>query len=157
MASRLGSSCAVPRSDVIVLSIRPGFVDRILAGVKTVELRRKFPRRQQRATILLYSTAPVQAIVARAVLEEVCHLALANLWQRFSHAAAVTRDEFEGYFLGVETGCALRLSNVCPLSKPLHLKDLMRRFDFSPPQSFCYWQGAPVPAAHGRTEIPTRR
>jgi predicted transcriptional regulator len=132
-------------------------MDRILAGLKTVELRRRFPKPVGRTKVLLYSTSPVQAIVCHAVLEEVSHLSIQALWRRFARAAAVTREEFDSYFQGVETGCALRLTKIRALEIPLDLADLARRFKFAPPQSYCYWKGLVTPPTHDRVKTPTRR
>jgi predicted transcriptional regulator len=143
-------------SNTFVLSIRPTYIDRILGGLKTVELRRRFPRAPGTSTVLFYSTSPVQAIVGHAILEGVSHLSLRALWNRFATAAAVTRNEFDAYFRGVEHGCALRLTKVRALSNPLHLTDLKQKFEFSPPQSYCYWkEPLAALAAHGRVKAIT--
>lgn len=46
----------------IILSIHPEYVEKILAGEKTVELRRLLPR-QNVEKIYIYSTSPVKKIV----------------------------------------------------------------------------------------------
>jgi predicted transcriptional regulator len=146
----------VEQPQTFVLSIRPTYIERILAGLKTVELRRRFPQAVRPSRILLYSTSPVQAIVGQAVLEEVSQLSLRELWMRFASAAAVSRHEFDTYFTGVESGCALRLTKICTLAKPIHLTDLTRRFEFSPPQSYCYWkEPLSALATHGRVKTST--
>jgi predicted transcriptional regulator len=151
------SQRSIHRRNAVVLSIRPTYVDRILAGLKTVELRRRFPKACGHANVFLYSTSPVQAIVGHAVVEEVSQLSLQALWRRFARAAAVTREEFDTYFMGTETGCALHLTKVRALDVPIRLADLARRFEFSPPQSYCYWKGLSTPSAHDRVKISPRR
>jgi predicted transcriptional regulator len=140
-----------------VLSIRPTFIQRILAGEKTIELRRRFPTAiAPDSSVLLYSTSPVQSIVGIAHLEAVSHLTVRQLWQRFGRASAVTRAEFDAYFQQSTHGFALHLRDVRPFSHPIHLTDLARRFEFSPPQSYCYWK-EPLSklAAHGRDQTLT--
>ena len=145
-----------PPENPVVLSIRPKFIDRILDGRKTIELRRRFPVTTQgdRAIALLYSTSPIQSIVAVANLRSVTELPVHALWRQFGAAAAVTRDEFDAYFQGVSSGYALRLTSVKQLVKPIHLTDLASKFEFSPPQSYCYWK-RPLPrsAANAHSEI----
>jgi predicted transcriptional regulator len=148
---------AAHRHDTLVLSIRPTYVERILSGLKTVELRRRFPKPAARSTALIYSTSPTQAIVGRAIIEAVSQLSLRTLWRRFAPAAAVTREEFDNYFAGVEFGCALHLTDVYAFEAPIHLTDLTRRFEFSPPQSYCYWKEAVPTAANVRFKTITRR
>lgn len=142
-------------SRAFVLSIRPTYVERILDGRKTIELRRRFPiPLEPGSDVLLYSTSPVQSIVAIASLESVIELAVSWLWRTCGHAAAVTRQEFESYFEGRQRGYALRLDCVRRLAKPIHLSDLARRFEFSPPQSYCYWN-SPITqlTANGSVEV----
>jgi predicted transcriptional regulator len=113
-----------------VLSIRPTYIERILEGRKTIELRRRFPTVIGRAAVvLLYSTSPVQAIVGSARLQEVSQRSLRHLWREFGTAAAVTRSEFDAYFSGTEQGCALRLTDVRAFVSPIHLTDLAREFE----------------------------
>ena len=142
--------------NAIVLSIRPRYVERIVDGLKTVELRRRFPLLAEHSAVLLYSTSPVQSIVGHAVLAEVVRLSPRALWRRFARAAAVTRDEFDVYFRGVEVGCALRLTHFRKFPRPIPLPDLERRFAFCPPQSFCYWrEPLTTLAVHGRFKTLT--
>lgn len=139
----------------VVLSIRPTYVERILDGRKTVELRRRFPVATQRGAVaLLYSTSPIQSIVAVAVLQAVTELSTASLWRQFATAAAITKDEFDTYFQGVKRGYALHLTSIKQLERPIHLTDLSAKFEFSPPQSYCYWK-RPLPrsAANAHSEI----
>lgn len=139
-----------------VLSIRPTYVQRILSGDKTIELRRRFPSVLDRMA-LIYSTSPVQAIVATARLHAVQPLRVSQLWRIYGRDAAVTRAEFDAYFDGTDVGCALMLRDVVRLQNPMHLTDLAEKFEFSPPQSYCYWK-APIRelTAHGRVKATAR-
>jgi predicted transcriptional regulator len=141
-----------------VLSIRPTYVERILAGNKTIELRRRFPSLLEPGVALIYATAPVQAIVASVRVVVVETLSLATLWRRRGRGAAVTREEFDAYFDGTEKGCALVLRDVVRFPRPIHLTDLAHRFEFSPPQSYCYWKASldELTTAHGRVKAATR-
>lgn len=142
----------------VVLSIRPTYVSRILNGAKRVELRRRFPTTESAPrTVLIYSTAPVQSIVAIAQLAAVEIFSLAKLWRQRGNDAGVSKEEFDAYFDGVEQGCALVLQDVKKLKNPVHLTDLARRFDFTPPQSYCYWKTSLQElTTHGRVKAATR-
>jgi len=140
------------RPTTFVLSIKPTYIERILEGRKTIELRRRFPRARAPACVLLYSTSPVQALVGHAVLRDVAHLSVQALWLRFSRAAGVTRTEFDRYFYGVKSGCALRLTDIQVFADPMALKELEDRFAFSPPQSYCYGTKLAALIPHGWAE-----
>jgi predicted transcriptional regulator len=141
-----------------VLSIRPTFTNRILSGEKTIELRRRFPRLgSSNCLALIYSTSPVQAIVASACLAEVSVHRVSMLWRLYGQAAAIARTEFDSYFRGVKKGFALHLTHIIPFENPIPLTDLTRQFEFSPPQSYCYWRfSVDELTTHGRVKTATR-
>ena len=141
-----------------VLSIHPTYVERILAGNKTIELRRRFPSLVAPGIALIYATAPVQAIVASVQVPIVETLSLTALWRRRGRDAAVTRKEFDDYFDGTQSGCALVLRDVVRFPSPIHLTVLAHRFEFSPPQSYCYWKASldELTKTHGRVKAASR-
>lgn len=127
-----------PQRDV-VLSIRPKYSEKIIEGLKTVELRRRFPVSAPKGTIAyIYSTSPVRAMVGMAEISDVLKLPVAKIWKMFSDTAFIEKADFDKYFEGVEDGYALKFKNVKAFSDPLPLSELRTRFGFEPPQSFLY-------------------
>jgi predicted transcriptional regulator/DNA-binding XRE family transcriptional regulator len=127
-----------PQRD-IVLSIRPQYANRIMAGEKTVELRRRFPASAPKGTIAyIYSTSPERAMVGLAEIAGVRKLAVEDIWRQYADVAYIERADFDSYFKGVDQGFALEFENVHPFEMPLSLADLRERFGFEPPQSFLY-------------------
>ena len=123
----------------IVLSVRPVYSQKIIAGKKTVELRRRFPRSAPPGRVVyIYSTSPDRAITGIAQIVDVIRIPVSDLWDRFSHCTFVERRDFDVYFEGLEEGFALKLANARPLTRRLDLSELRERFDFEPPQSFLY-------------------
>ena len=123
----------------VVLSIRPQYSSRIMAGEKTVELRRRFPVSAPKGTIAyIYSTSPERAMVGVAEIAVVRKLAIEDIWRSYSEVAFIERPDFDKYFDGVEHGFALEFTNVRPFENPMSLTDLRERFGFEPPQSFLY-------------------
>lgn len=123
----------------VVLSIRPKFASRIMAGKKTVELRRRFPVSAPKGAIAyIYSTSPERAMVGLAEIADVHKLDVDEIWRRYSDAAYIERAEFVSYFDGLDQGFALEFANARPFAKPLSLSDLREQFGFEPPQSFLY-------------------
>ena len=55
----------------IIISIRPEHVRNIMAGRKTVELRRRFPKALATGVLFIYSSSPEQALVGTAHIEQV--------------------------------------------------------------------------------------
>ena len=124
---------------MIVLSLKPGFAEAVLAGEKTVELRRTVPRIVAPTRALLYAATPVRALVGTCVVTSVRPADLASLWQEYGSRTGLLRHEFQRYFEGVDAGAALTLAHPRPFSRAIPLEDLRAMPEgFRPPQSFTY-------------------
>jgi predicted transcriptional regulator/DNA-binding XRE family transcriptional regulator len=123
----------------VVLSVRPLYSDKIFDGLKTVELRRRFPVSAPPGTIAyIYSTSPVRAMIGSTEIQGVYKLPVDEIWKKFQKKAYITRVDFDTYFQGLRDGFALKISNAKAFSRPINLSELRSRFRFEPPQSFLY-------------------
>ena len=124
---------------MIVLSLKPRFAEAILAGTKTVELRRTMPKIEVPTRALLYATTPVRALLGTCIITSVISAPLSDLWREYGSRANLAYHEFKRYFEGVEVGTALTLDEQRPLSRRVPLQDLRADpIGFRPPQSFAY-------------------
>ncbi len=123
----------------MVLSIRPKHASRIMAGEKTVELRRRFPVSAPKGTIAyIYSSSPERAMVGHAVIAGVHKLDVEEIWRLYADAACAARVEFDSYFEGLNEGFALEFADVRRYPAPVSLSYLREHAGFQPPQSFLY-------------------
>ncbi|SMD24482.1 Predicted transcriptional regulator, contains an HTH and PUA-like domains [Lentzea albidocapillata] len=122
----------------VVISLRPRFADAILSGEKTVELRRHRMAAPLGTLLILYSSAPVMAVVGTAVLADRHTDRPTALWNRHRLHMSLTRAEFRDYLTGTDTGTALSLRDVVRLPTPFSLGHLRQEGAFQPPQSFRY-------------------
>ncbi len=123
----------------LIISIHPQYSEKILAGKKTVELRRRFPLSTARGTkVYIYSTSPVRAIVGSAEISGIIKLPIQTIWKKYSKCAFIKKNDFEEYFKGLSEGFALELMNAQTFETPINLEELRERFNFTPPQSFIY-------------------
>lgn len=106
-----------------MISIRPAFVDSILAGTKTIELRRRFLDLPTGSTLWIYSTLPVGAIVAVANLSEIDHDSPRELWRKYHREVGILESHFDTYFDECQLGVALRLTDVRDIP-PLKLETI---------------------------------
>ncbi|MYC57424.1 MAG: ASCH domain-containing protein [Acidimicrobiia bacterium] len=95
---------------MLVLSLKPRFAEAILAGVKTVELRRTAPKIDVPTRALLYATTPVRALLGTCVVTSVQTASLAVLWREHGLRSALAYREFQRYFKGLKIGTALTLA-----------------------------------------------
>lgn len=143
----------------LIMSVKPIFASKIMDGSKTVELRRRFPASTPKgATVFLYSSSPVQAIVACIELAGVEMLPISNIWSRYAKAACIERDEFGQYFSGLQEGYAILLGRVFALKNQIELSQLRERFRIVPPRSFRYLNGEHASFLHhAQLQISNRR
>jgi predicted transcriptional regulator len=125
--------------EALFLSVKPRYADRIVAGTKTVELRRVRPRVAAGQRVLVYSTAPRMAVVASGFVERVDVTSPSKLWSSVEADAGIDRAEYRRYFAGATTAAAIWLRDVIELDAPVPLDELRRRWPgFKPPQSYCF-------------------
>lgn len=123
----------------IVISIKPYYTGKILDGVKTIELRRRFPLSvSSGAVAYIYSTSPEMALVGTIKINNVERLELSALWKKHGRSAAIKKAQFDAYFCGLGEGFAIKLSTPYRFPRPLTLRELKERFGFKAPQSFLY-------------------
>ena len=126
-------------SNILLLSIRPQFVRKLMNGSKSTELRRVKPRVIKGDIVLIYETSPTMALVGFAIVESVTIDSPHKLWKKIGKRSGITILEFEQYYLGADTGYAINFSNVDSLNKPISLPQLRTKVDgFHPPQSYQY-------------------
>jgi predicted transcriptional regulator len=120
----------------VLLSVKPRFVEAILAGKKTFEFRRAVFRRHDVGAVVLYASSPTCRVVGEFTIEEVLSLRLDALWRATQSGGAIDRAYFDQYFEGCLMGHALKVKHAKRYREPLCL-----RTDLGiarPPQSFCY-------------------
>ncbi|HEX3883220.1 MAG TPA: helix-turn-helix domain-containing protein [Stellaceae bacterium] len=129
----------LPIARDIVFSIKPEHSQKIEQGLKTVELRRRFPVTIPSGTAaLIYSTTPIRALTGIAEIATVLKYSPDRIWEEFAPEACINKEDFNSYFAGTEAGFVIKLRHARSLRRPLYLDELRQRFNFEPPQSFLY-------------------
>jgi predicted transcriptional regulator len=125
--------------DAILLSIKPEFAEKILTGIKTVELRRVPPRVNAGSLVVLYVSSPVKAVVGAFWVDRVVTGTPEELWPIVEEAAGLTRSEFEAYYAGTTKGVGIFVRESWSAEKPFELDEFRRNCpEFRPPQSYRY-------------------
>lgn len=123
----------------IFLSLKPRFAEAIVAGTKTVELRRRPPRIEVPTRALLYASSPRMALVGECTVSEIVELAPLTMWRNLGPHTGVSRQEFLHYFDGCHRAYALHIEDVVELQTPVSLNQLRDSIEgFEAPQSFRY-------------------
>ncbi|MGW3890437.1 hypothetical protein ACWD69_17245 [Micromonospora chokoriensis] len=122
----------------LLLSLRPRFAAAILAGAKSIEIRRRPVNASPGTPIILYASSPQMAVVGTARLGSVTICAPDDGWVRFHQEFGLDREEYNAYLDGASNAYLLHLTNVNRLNEPLPLRHLRAQAPFQPPQSFRY-------------------
>lgn len=107
----------------LLISIHPEFVERILSGQKVFEFRKTLPKRLP-THLVIYSTSPVQKVVAVAEIEGALSGTPDGIWKKSGKGAGISRDYFREYFSDRTTAHAFQLGRVFALRKHLSLAEI---------------------------------
>jgi predicted transcriptional regulator len=125
--------------DVLLISIRPEYANKIFDGSKTVELRRVRPRLESGDWVLVYVSTPVQALVGMFQVDKVVAARPDHLWSLVRSRAGISREQFDLYYKGTELGYGIFLKITRQLPEPIYLGYLRQLLSgFHPPQSYRY-------------------
>jgi predicted transcriptional regulator len=124
---------------MLFLSIHPQFVEKIMAGEKTIELRRRRPRSAAGEWIAVYATTPERCLRGIVQIKEVRVGGVRDMWHYSRTQAGVTKQEFESYFYDCEQAVGIVLENAMSYLEPVPLEQLREMWpNFHPPQGFRY-------------------
>lgn len=93
----------------VLLSIAPEFAEKIAAGTKTTELRRRFPEVPAGTWVYLYATLPVGAVIGRAQVARIDIDKPSELWKRHKTMTGISKKSFDDYFGDRHIGFAVSL------------------------------------------------
>ncbi|MEV7465899.1 ASCH domain-containing protein [Streptomyces kronopolitis] len=125
----------------MLLSVHPRFATAILAGSKTVEVRRQRVAAPPGTTVVLYATAPTMALVGLARIAAVKVGSPREVWSAHRSQTGISRREFDEYMSGATQASGLTLEEPQPFEEPVPLSALRAAGTFHPPQSYRYLKG----------------
>jgi len=125
--------------NILLLSIRPQYAEKIFGGTKTVELRRVRPRVEEGDRVLVYVSSPVKALVGVFRVNQVVERSPQELWGVVRREAGIEREAFEAYYDGASAGFGIFFSDVWQFSRPIELQSIRQQWSgFQPPQGYRY-------------------
>lgn len=123
----------------ILISIKPTYAGRILAGTKLCEVRKRFSRKWIGARAVLYSSSPQKALVGEATINAVVVSSPQEVWAKFGPSIGCSFAEYEAYVGSSAQVSAIELEDVVPYVEPISLAQIshLLQEDLRPPQTFC--------------------
>ncbi len=124
----------MPDAAEALISIHPAYADAILAGKKTIELRRRIPELASGTRLWIYATRPTAAVVGFVTIQEVARGHPKTIWKKHRNGTGVDHASFRAYFNGAEEGIAILLEAAQRVG-PITIHQLRQiRDSFHPPQ-----------------------
>jgi len=122
-----------------LISIRPTYVRKFLAGKKSVELRSRTVNLMPGSRLWMYSTLPRGCVEAVAEVRRVEIGTPSAIWDRHGGSLAVSKATYASYVNGSRSVSAILIDRVWPLPVKLTLSMLRLRVPtFQPPQFVKY-------------------
>lgn len=119
----------------VILSIKPQFVEEIVAGRKLYEFRKQ-TFKQPVSKIYIYATSPICRIVGEFRLGKVIEGEPEVIWSETYSYSGISKDYFDLYFSHRQKGYAIEIKCFKKYVNPINPYKLIRHF--KAPQSFCY-------------------
>ena len=118
----------------ILLSIKPEYANRIFDGQKQYEYRKRIPKKEV-SKIVVYSSAPEQAVIGEIEVIKTLKMKPSPLWNSTKANAGISRSKYRKYFSGCTMAYAFVIGSFekYPTSKSLADFNIQ-----SAPQSFVY-------------------
>lgn len=118
-----------------ILSIKPQFVNEIVAGRKRYEFRKRgFKKRVDK--VYVYASSPVCRIIGEFLLGNVLEGAPDRIWSLTSAQAGISKEYFDEYYDKRPIAYALEIKSFVTYKNPINPYETIA--EFTPPQSFCY-------------------
>lgn len=118
----------------ILLSIKPEYANKIFDGQKHYEYRKRIPKKEV-SKIVVYSSAPEQAVIGEIKVIKTLKMKPTKLWNSTKANAGISRSKYRKYF----SGCTMAYAFVIGSSEKYPTSKSLADFNIhSAPQSFVY-------------------
>lgn len=96
----------------VLMSIQPQYVQQILDGDKTVELRRQQSGCLPGTPLSIYTSFPVKRVQVQATVKQVHALPVDELWQQYGQASATSKKDFYEYLGDLDIAYGIELHEI---------------------------------------------
>ena len=119
---------------IILMSIKPEYVDKIFSGEKKYEYRKRLCK-EKIDTIIVYSSSPIQKIVGELKIKQVLYDKKNVIWNKTYKHGGITKIKYDKYYENCGYVVAYEIEKAILYDKQKDLKDFNVRMA---PQSYVY-------------------
>ena len=126
-------------SNRLLISMRPEYAERVFAGKKQVEIRRRFSEKWLGSKMVVYGTQPLAALMGEVTVSGVTSGSPGVIWERFGGRTGCSHEEFAEYAGDTPQVYAIELNDAKPYLCPLNTYEIAKMInvdELRPPQSF---------------------
>ena len=119
---------------IILMSIKPEYVDKIFSGEKKYEYRKRLCK-EKIDTIIVYSSSPIQKVVGELKIKQVLYDKKNVIWNKTNKYGGITKIKYDNYYENCGYVVAYEIEKAVLYNKPKDLKDYNLK---AAPQSYVY-------------------
>ena len=119
---------------IILMSIKPEYVDKIFSGEKKYEYRKRMCK-EKIDTIIVYSSSLIQKVVGELKIKQVLYNKKSIIWDKTNRYGGITKTKYDKYYENCDYAVAYEIEKAVLYNKPKDLKDYNVR---TAPQSYVY-------------------
>ena len=125
-------------STAALISIKPVFAQKIIAGEKTIELRKSSMGLKPNDVVVVYSSAPEQQIAFWFRIGEIETLTTKEMWSRYRGRLGISQKDYDAYFEGSNTATGIHIDDLHKIN-PIPLAAIKSAVEgFVPPQGIVW-------------------
>lgn len=121
---------------MILLSVKPKYVKKIISGEKKYEFRRRIFKMNVNY-IIVYSTSPVKKVIGHFEVDKIIKDSPKDLWKDYKNYSGMKKSDFFSYFKGCNLGYAIKIKDFVKYENYKKLNDINNNI-IKPPQSYIY-------------------
>ena len=119
----------------ILISIKPEYVNEILAGRKKYEYRKVKAKKDNVDKMIIYATAPIMKVVAEIEILNILEDSPDLVWEHTKKYSGISKSFYDKYYENRDIASAYQLGKIKKYDKPKELSELGILYS---PQSFVY-------------------
>lgn len=119
---------------IILMSIKPEYVNKIFSGEKKYEYRKRICK-EKIDRIIVYSSSPIQKVVGELKIKQVLYDKKSIIWNKTNSHGGITKTKYDEYYENCDNAVAFEIERATLYDTPKFLNDYKIKVA---PQSYVY-------------------
>lgn len=127
--------------NILIISIKPEFAEKIFNGNKTIELRKASPKKVNiNDYVIIYVTSPIKEIWGICKINRIIKDSPEEFWVQYGQETGISKHQFSDYYKSNKIAYGIELKDIKSFFKySIDLETVKSAFPkFKPPQTYSY-------------------